>query len=48
MACALAKLGSHVYFIGNLGQDDLGDEMAELLTSEHRLRCCSHVLIGLH
>jgi len=33
VACALAKLGSHVYFIGNLGQDDLGDEMAELLTS---------------
>lgn len=33
VACALAKLGSKVVFIGNLGQDDLGDQMADLLAS---------------
>ena len=33
VACALAQLGSEVVFIGNLGQDDLGDQMADLLTS---------------
>jgi fructokinase len=29
----LAKLGTKVVFIGNLGQDDLGDQMSQLLTS---------------
>lgn len=33
VACALAKLGSKVIFIGNLGQDDLGDQMSDLLAS---------------
>lgn len=33
VACALAQLGSKVVFIGNLGQDDLGDQMADLLAS---------------
>lgn len=40
VACALAKLGTKVVFIGNLGQDDLGDQMSQLLTSKITHRLC--------
>lgn len=33
VACALAQLGTQVCFIGNLGKDDFGNQMADLLAS---------------
>lgn len=33
VACALAQLGTQVCFIGNLGKDDYGNKMADLLAS---------------